>query len=85
MFACDAEVILISDDNGINLADQHADHVIRLPDSDNISVPIFAAILLLLWAFYVAPVWARSLTSRATSRSQRWLSNRALKEVGHMV
>lgn len=51
-----AEVILISDDAGIKAAGKRADHVIRLPDGDAISLPILAAIPLQLLAYHVALV-----------------------------
>ncbi|MFN7054340.1 glutamine--fructose-6-phosphate transaminase (isomerizing) [Hyphomonas sp.] len=49
-----AEVILISDDAGIKAAGKRADHVIRLPDGDELSLPILAAVPLQLLAYYVA-------------------------------
>nr|WP_321361132.1 glutamine--fructose-6-phosphate transaminase (isomerizing) [uncultured Hyphomonas sp.] len=49
-----AEVILISDDAGIAMAGNRADHVIRLPDGDDFTLPILAAIPLQLLAYYVA-------------------------------
>ena len=47
-------IILVSDDKGIKLAGNRADHVIRLPDADEIAMPILAAIPLQLLAYYVA-------------------------------
>ena len=49
-----AKVILISDDAGIQAAGRRADHVIRLPDGDDITLPILAAIPLQLLAYHVA-------------------------------
>jgi glucosamine--fructose-6-phosphate aminotransferase (isomerizing) len=49
-----AKVILISDDAGITLAGNRADHVIRLPDGDGFTLPILAAIPLQLLAYHVA-------------------------------
>ena len=49
-----AKVILISDDAGIALAGNRADHVIRLPDGDGFTLPILAAIPLQLLAYHVA-------------------------------
>lgn len=49
-----AEVILISDAAGIKAAGKRADHVIELPDGDEISLPILSAIPLQLLAYYVA-------------------------------
>jgi glutamine---fructose-6-phosphate transaminase (isomerizing) len=51
-----AEVILVSDDAGIRAAGRRADHVIRIPDGDAISLPILAAIPLQLLAYHVALV-----------------------------
>jgi glucosamine--fructose-6-phosphate aminotransferase (isomerizing) len=51
-----ADVILISDDKGIQAAGKRADHVIRLPDGDALSLPILAAIPLQLLAYHVAVV-----------------------------
>jgi glutamine---fructose-6-phosphate transaminase (isomerizing) len=51
-----AEVILISDDKGIKAAGKRADHVIRLPDGDALSLPILAAVPLQLLAYHVALV-----------------------------
>ena len=49
-----ARVILISDDAGIRAGGDRADHVIRIPDGDDISLPILAAIPLQLLAYHVA-------------------------------
>ena len=49
-----AKVILISDDAGIKAAGNRADHVIRLPDGDDITLPILSAIPLQLLAYHVA-------------------------------
>ena len=49
-----AEIILISDAAGIKAAGKRADHVIELPDGDEISLPILSAIPLQLLAYYVA-------------------------------
>lgn len=49
-----ARVILISDNAGIKMAGNRADHVIRLPDGDDVTLPILAAIPLQLLAYYVA-------------------------------
>ncbi len=49
-----ALVILISDDAGIALAGKRADHAIRLPSGDEVSLPILAAVPLQLLAYYVA-------------------------------
>jgi glucosamine--fructose-6-phosphate aminotransferase (isomerizing) len=49
-----AEVILVSDDAGIAMAGNRADHVIRLPDGDDFTLPILAAIPLQLLAYHVA-------------------------------
>jgi len=49
-----AKVILISDDAGIALAGNRADHVIGLPDGDGFTLPILAAIPLQLLAYHVA-------------------------------
>lgn len=49
-----AEVILISDAAGIKAAGKRADHVIELPEGDEISLPILSAIPLQLLAYYVA-------------------------------
>ena len=49
-----ARVILISDDAGIAAAGNRADHVIRLPDGDDFTLPILAAIPLQLLAYHVA-------------------------------
>ena len=47
-------IILVSDDKGIKLAGNRADHVIRLPDADEIAMPILAAIPMQLLAYFVA-------------------------------
>ncbi|KCZ87365.1 glutamine--fructose-6-phosphate transaminase (isomerizing) [Hyphomonas johnsonii] len=47
-------IILVSDDRGIKLAGNRADHVIRLPDADEIAMPILAAIPMQLLAYFVA-------------------------------
>ncbi|KJS38545.1 MAG: glucosamine--fructose-6-phosphate aminotransferase [Hyphomonas sp. BRH_c22] len=47
-------IILVSDDKGIRLAGNRADHVIRLPDADEIAMPILAAIPMQLLAYFVA-------------------------------
>jgi len=49
-----AKVILISDDAGIAMAGDRADHVIRVPDGDEITLPILTAIPLQLLAYHVA-------------------------------
>ncbi len=49
-----AMVILISDDAGIKAAGKRADHTIRLPDGDDLSLPILAAVPLQLLAYFVA-------------------------------
>lgn len=49
-----ARVILISDEAGIRLAGNRADHTIRLPEGDDITLPILAAIPLQLLAYHVA-------------------------------
>jgi glutamine---fructose-6-phosphate transaminase (isomerizing) len=49
-----AEIILISDAAGIKAAGKRADHVIELPEGDEISLPILSAIPLQLLAYYVA-------------------------------
>jgi len=49
-----AKVILISDDAGIKAAGNRADHVIRIPDGDDITLPVLAAIPLQLLAYHVA-------------------------------
>ena len=49
-----AKVILISDDAGIAMAGNRADHVIRMPDGDEFTLPILAAIPLQLLAYHVA-------------------------------
>ena len=49
-----ARVILISDDKGARLAGNRADHVIRIPDGDEVSLPILAAVPLQLLAYHVA-------------------------------
>ncbi|HPE49259.1 MAG TPA: glutamine--fructose-6-phosphate transaminase (isomerizing) [Hyphomonas sp.] len=49
-----AKVILISDDAGIKAAGNRADHVIRIPDGDDITLPILSAIPLQLLAYHVA-------------------------------
>ena len=49
-----ARVILISDDAGIKAAGNRADDVIRLPDGDDLTLPILAAIPLQLLAYHVA-------------------------------
>ncbi|MFN3608641.1 MAG: glutamine--fructose-6-phosphate transaminase (isomerizing) [Hyphomonas sp.] len=49
-----AEIILISDAAGIKAAGKRADHVIQLPDGDEISLPILSAVPLQLLAYYVA-------------------------------
>ncbi|MEO1966847.1 glutamine--fructose-6-phosphate transaminase (isomerizing) [Hyphomonas sp.] len=49
-----ARVILISDDAGIAAAGNRADHVIRLPDGDDFTLPILAAVPLQLLAYHVA-------------------------------
>lgn len=49
-----AKVILISDNAGIAMAGNRADHVIRLPDGDDFTLPILAAIPLQLLAYHVA-------------------------------
>ena len=49
-----AEIILISDAAGIKAAGKRADHVIQLPDGDDISLPILSAVPLQLLAYYVA-------------------------------
>jgi glutamine---fructose-6-phosphate transaminase (isomerizing) len=49
-----ARIILISDDAGIKAAGNRADHVIRLPDGDDLTLPILAAIPLQLLAYHVA-------------------------------
>uniref|UniRef100_UPI0030F90814 glutamine--fructose-6-phosphate transaminase (isomerizing) n=1 Tax=Hyphomonas sp. TaxID=87 RepID=UPI0030F90814 len=47
-------IILVSDDKGIKAAGNRADHVIRLPDADEIAMPILAAIPMQLLAYFVA-------------------------------
>ena len=47
-------MILISDAAGIKAAGKRADHVIELPEGDEISLPILSAIPLQLLAYYVA-------------------------------
>ncbi len=49
-----AKVILISDDAGIAMAGNRADHVIRIPDGDDFTLPILCAVPLQLLAYYVA-------------------------------
>ncbi|MEZ5952973.1 MAG: glutamine--fructose-6-phosphate transaminase (isomerizing) [Hyphomonas sp.] len=49
-----ARIILISDDKGIRAAGNRAEHAIRIPDGDEISLPILAAIPLQLLAYHVA-------------------------------
>ncbi|WP_290483995.1 SIS domain-containing protein, partial [Hyphomonas sp. UBA2515] len=49
-----ARVILISDAAGIKAAGNRADHVICLPDGDDISLPVLAAVPLQLLAYHVA-------------------------------
>ncbi|MEZ5946334.1 MAG: glutamine--fructose-6-phosphate transaminase (isomerizing) [Hyphomonas sp.] len=49
-----AWIILISDDKGIRAAGNRAEHAIRIPDGDEISLPILAAIPLQLLAYHVA-------------------------------
>ncbi|MAN45838.1 glutamine--fructose-6-phosphate transaminase (isomerizing) [Hyphomonas pacifica] len=49
-----ARVILISDEAGIKMAGNRADHVIAIPEGDDISLPILAAVPLQLLAYYVA-------------------------------
>lgn len=49
-----ARIILISDDAGIRAAGKRADHAIRLPEGDDLSLPILAAIPLQLLAYFVA-------------------------------
>jgi len=49
-----AKVILISDDAGIKAAGNRADHVIRIPDGDDVTLPILSAIPLQLLAYHVA-------------------------------
>lgn len=49
-----ARVILISDDAGIRAGGDRADHVIRLPDGDDLTLPILTAIPLQLLAYHVA-------------------------------
>ena len=51
-----AEVILISDDAGLAQGASRADHAIRLPDGDEIALPILGAIPLQLLAYHVAVV-----------------------------
>uniref|UniRef100_UPI0030FA916C SIS domain-containing protein n=1 Tax=Hyphomonas sp. TaxID=87 RepID=UPI0030FA916C len=47
-------IILVSDDKGIKAAGNRADHVTRLPDADEIAMPILAAIPMQLLAYFVA-------------------------------
>ena len=49
-----AKIVLISDDAGIKMAGDRADHTIRMPDGDDIISPILSAIPLQLLAYYVA-------------------------------
>ncbi|MEP0313278.1 MAG: glutamine--fructose-6-phosphate transaminase (isomerizing) [Hyphomonas sp.] len=49
-----ARIILISDKAGIALAGNRADHTIEIPQGDDISLPILAAIPLQLLAYHVA-------------------------------
>ena len=49
-----ARVILISDDAGIRAAGNRADETIRLPEGDDITLPILAAVPLQLLAYHVA-------------------------------
>ena len=49
-----ARIILISDKAGIALAGNRADHTIEIPQGDDISFPILAAIPLQLLAYHVA-------------------------------
>ncbi|KCZ57044.1 glucosamine--fructose-6-phosphate aminotransferase [Hyphomonas beringensis] len=49
-----ARVILISDEAGIKMAGNRADHAIAIPEGDDISLPILAAVPLQLLAYYVA-------------------------------
>ncbi|KCZ49362.1 glutamine--fructose-6-phosphate transaminase (isomerizing) [Hyphomonas pacifica] len=49
-----ARVILISDEAGIQMAGNRADHIILMPEGDDISLPILAAIPLQLLAYHVA-------------------------------
>lgn len=51
-----AEVILVSDDAGLAQGGARADHTIRLPDGDDISLPILSAVPLQLLAYHVAVV-----------------------------
>lgn len=49
-----ARVILISDEAGIKAAGNRADHVIAIPEGDEISLPVLAAVPLQLLAYHVA-------------------------------
>ena len=49
-----ARVILISDPAGIKAAGNRADHVIPMPEGDEISLPVLAAVPLQLLAYHVA-------------------------------
>ncbi len=49
-----ARVILISDPAGIKAAGNRADHVIPMPEGDDISLPVLAAVPLQLLAYHVA-------------------------------
>jgi glucosamine--fructose-6-phosphate aminotransferase (isomerizing) len=49
-----AKVILISDEAGIRMAGNRADHVIRIPTADPLVLPILAAIPVQLLAYHVA-------------------------------
>ena len=49
-----ARVILISDEAGIKAAGNRADHVIAIPEGDEISQPVLAAVPLQLLAYHVA-------------------------------
>jgi glucosamine--fructose-6-phosphate aminotransferase (isomerizing) len=49
-----ARIILISDRAGIEAAGSRADHAICLPEGDDVSLPVLAAIPLQLLAYHVA-------------------------------
>ncbi|MBY9066796.1 glutamine--fructose-6-phosphate transaminase (isomerizing) [Hyphomonas sp. WL0036] len=49
-----AQIILISDEAGIQAAGKRADYTIQLPEGDDISLPILSAVPLQLLAYYVA-------------------------------